>query len=113
MDDLRDRAASLGAKIKDKASQFGSTMSQTADRQRENAAKGLDRAASSLHDGVGSAAKVGHGLADGMESTASYLRNHSFGEMGNDVADMCRTHPVQALLSAAVLGFLVGRAIRR
>lgn len=113
MDDLRDRAASLGAKIKDKASQFGSTMSQTADRQRENAAKGLDRAASSLHDGVGSAAKVGHGLADGMESTASYLRNHSFGEMGNDVADMCRKHPVQALLSAAVLGFLVGRAIRR
>jgi len=113
MDDLRERAASIGSKIKDKASQFGSTMSQTADRQRESAARGLDRAASSLHEGIGSAAKMGHGLADGMESTASYLRNHSFGDMGNDVVDLCKRHPVQALVSAAVLGFLVGRAIRR
>ena len=113
VDDLRDRAASIGAKIKDKASQFGSTVSQQADRQRENAAKGLDRAASGLHDGVGSAAKMGHGLADGMESTASYLRSHSFGDMGNDVMTLCRRHPVQALVSAAVLGFLMGRVIRR
>jgi hypothetical protein len=88
-------------------------MSEQADRQRENAAKGLDRAASSLHDGIGSAAKMGHGLADGMESTATYLRDHSFGDMGNDVMTLCRRHPVQALVSAAVLGFIVGRAIRR
>jgi len=113
IDDIRDRAAGLGSKIKDKASQFGSTVSNQADRQRENAAKRLDRAASSLHDGVGSAAKVGHGLADGMESTASYLRSHNFGEMGNDVVDLCRKHPVQALVSAAVVGFVMGRLIRR
>jgi ElaB/YqjD/DUF883 family membrane-anchored ribosome-binding protein len=113
IDDLRERAGNLGSKIKEKASQFGSTVSQQADRQRENAAKGLDRAASSLHDGVGSAAKMGHGVADGMESTATYLRNHSFGDMGNDVMELCRKHPVQALVSAAVLGFLMGRVIRR
>jgi hypothetical protein len=113
VDDLRDRAANLGSKIKDKASQFGTTVSSTVDRQRENAARGLDRAASSLHDGVGSAAKVGHGVADGMESTASYLRNHSVGDMGNDVMTLCRKHPVQALVSAAVLGFVMGRIIRR
>jgi ElaB/YqjD/DUF883 family membrane-anchored ribosome-binding protein len=113
IDDIRDRAASIGAKIKDKASQFGSTVSSGVDRQRETAARGLDRAASSLHDGVGSAAKVGHGLADGMESTASYLRSHNFGEMGNDVMTLCRKHPVQALVSAAVLGFVMGRLIRR
>ena len=113
VDEVRERAASIGSKIKEKATQFGSTMSDTADRQRENAAKGLDRAASSLHGGIGSAAKVGHGLADGMESTATYLRDHSFGDMGNDVMTLCRRHPVQALVSAAVLGFIVGRAIRR
>lgn len=110
---LGERTSNLGAKIKDKASQFGSTVSQTVDRQRENAAKGLDRAASSLHDGVGSAAKVGHGVADGMVSTASYLRSHTFGDMGTDMMGLCRRHPVQAMISAAVLGFVVGRAIRR
>jgi ElaB/YqjD/DUF883 family membrane-anchored ribosome-binding protein len=103
----------MSSKIRDKASQFGSSVSQTMDRQRENAAKGLDRAASSLHDGVGSAAKAGHGFADGMSSTASYIRDHSFSDMGNDVMDLCRRHPLQAILSAAVLGFLFGRTLRR
>jgi len=45
VDDLRERAANLGSKIKDKASQFGTTVSSTVDRQRETAARGLDRAA--------------------------------------------------------------------
>jgi hypothetical protein len=113
VDDLRERATNLGSKLKDKASQFGTSVSSSVDRQRETAARGLDRAASGLHEGVGSAAKVGHGVADGMESTASYLRSHSFGDMGNDVMTLCRKHPAQALVSAAVLGFVMGRLIRR
>jgi hypothetical protein len=104
---------SFGTKLKDRATQFGNTVSQTVDRQRENAAKGLDRAASTLHEGAGSAARVAHGMADSMESTASYLRSHSLGDMGSDVGNLCRRHPVQALISAGVLGFLIGRAIRR
>lgn len=111
--DVQERAAGVASKIKDKASQFGSTLNETVDRQRANAAKGLDRAALSLHDGVGSAAKAGHGLADGMTSTASYIRSHSFGEMGTDAMGVCRRYPVQAMISAAFLGFIVGRAIRR
>ena len=113
LNDAQERVAGIGSKIKDKASQFGSTVSQTMDRQRENAAKGLDRAASTLHDGVGSAAKMGHNLADGMGSTASYLREHSISDMGSDVMGVCRRYPAQAMISAAVVGFLLGRAIRR
>src|SRR5262245_16055585 len=111
--DSDEDAQSIGSKIKDRASQFGSTVSQTVDRQRENAAKGLDRAASTLHEGTGSAARMAHGLADGMQSTASYIRSHSIGDMGSDIGELCRRHPVQALISAGVLGFLLGRAIRR
>jgi ElaB/YqjD/DUF883 family membrane-anchored ribosome-binding protein len=104
---------SFGSRVKDRATQLGNTVSQTMDRQRENAAKGLDRAASTLHDGAGSAARVAHGVADGMQSTASYLRSHTWSDMGSDVGELCRRHPVQALISAGVLGFLLGRAIRR
>jgi hypothetical protein len=113
MDDVKERAVNAASRLKDKASQIGNNVSQTIDRQRENAAKGLDRAASTLHDGVGSAAKVGHGVADGMESTASYLRTHNVGDIGSDVIGICKRHPAQALISAAVVGFLVGRAGRR
>jgi hypothetical protein len=110
---MQDQAAGIASRIKDKASQLGSSVSQTMDRQRETAAKGLDKAASSLHDGIGSAAKAGHGLADGMVSTASYIRDHNFSDMGNDLMEVCRRHPVQAIVSAAALGFLLGRAVRR
>jgi ElaB/YqjD/DUF883 family membrane-anchored ribosome-binding protein len=111
--DYGEETQSFGSKMKDRATQFGTTVSQTMDRQRENAAKGLDRAASTLHEGTGSAARMAHGVADGMQSTASYLRSHTWGDMGSDVGELCRRHPVQALVSAGVLGFLLGRAIRR
>lgn len=112
-DDIQERAAGIGSKIKEKASQIGSTVSQSVDRQRETAAKGLDRAASTLHGSGDSAAKAAHSLAGGMESTASYLRDHSVGDMGSDVMEVCKRHPVQAMISAAVIGFVVGRALRR
>src|SRR4030095_5511882 len=103
-------AQSFASRVKDRATQLGTTVSETMDRQRENAAKGLDRAASTIHEGAGSAARMAHGVADGMENTASYLRNHTWGDMGGDIGNLCRRHPVQALVSAAVVGFLLGRA---
>jgi hypothetical protein len=113
MGSYEDATQNLSSKIKERATQIGSSVSQTVDRQRENAAKGLDRAASTIHEGAGSAARAAHGVADGMQSTASYIRSHSLGDMGSDVGELCRKHPVQALISAGVLGFLLGRAIRR
>jgi tRNA U55 pseudouridine synthase TruB len=99
--------------MKDRASHLSETVSQTVDRQRENAARGLDRAASGLQDGMGSATKVAHNVADQMKSTASYLRTHTFADMSDDVISTCRKHPGKALLSAVVLGFVAGRLIRR
>ena len=116
---LKDRAAGFASKVKDKASQVGSTVSETVGRQRENAAGGLDRFASTIHENAGAipggqkAAKVAHSIADGMESTASYLRDHDFKDMGEDVMGVCRRHPAQALISALAIGFLLGRAARR
>src|SRR5262245_8997343 len=88
MSDIKDRASDFASKVKDKATQVGSTVSETVGRQRENAAGGLDRFASTIHENAGSipggqkAAKVAHSIADGMEHTASYLREHDFKDMG-------------------------------
>jgi hypothetical protein len=89
--------------------QFGSTISQTVDRQRENTANGLDWAASSLHDSIGAAAKMGRRFAHGIESTASYLGDNRSSDIGDDVITWCKRHPVPVLASAAVLGFLMSR----
>ena len=58
-------------------------------------------------------ANAANRLADGMESTASYLRDHDLKDMGDNMAGMYRKYPVQSLLSAAAIGFLVGRALRK
>ena len=118
--DAKNRAAELVSKLKDKASQVTSTVSDTVGRQRDNMAGGLDRAASTIHEKAGSlpgagekAANAAHRLADGMESTASYLRDRDLKGLGDDVAGICRKYPLQSLLSAVALGFLVGRSLRK
>jgi len=115
--DAKDRAAGLASKLKEKASQVTSTVADTVGRQRDNVAGGLDRAASTLHEKAGSlpggqkAANVANSLADGMASTASYLREHDLKDVGDSMAGVYRKYPVQSLLSAVAIGFLVGRAI--
>ena len=117
--DIEERAADFASRVKDKASQVGNTVSETVGRQRENAAGGLDRVASTIHENAGSipggqkAVRAVHSIADGMESTASYLREHDFMAMGDDLIGLCRRHPAQALLSALAIGFFVGRSVRR
>ena len=117
--DVKDPAAGLASKLKDKASQVTSTVSDTVGRQRENVAGGLDRVASTIHEKAGSlpggqkAADAANSLADGMESTASYLRDHDLKDMGDSLTGICRKYPVQSLLSALAIGFLVGRVLRK
>jgi hypothetical protein len=100
-------------------SRWTDAASETIDQQRENVSSGLDRAASTLHEkaadfpGGPRAVRAAHRVADGMEATASYLREHDLADMRDDVVDICRRHPVQTLISAAAFGFLLGRALRR
>ena len=117
--DAKDRAAVLASKLKDKAGQVTSTVTDTVGRQREVVAGGLDRVASTIHEKAGSlpggqkAADAANSLADGMESTASYLRDHNLRDMGDSLTGICRKYPVQSLVSALAIGFLVGRALRK
>ena len=117
--DTKDRAAGLASKLKEKASQVTSTVSDTVGRQRDNVAGGLDRVASTLHEKAGSlpggqkAANAANSFADGMESTASYLRDHDLKDMGDSLTGICRKYPVQSLVAALTIGVLVGRALRK
>src|SRR5213076_1725537 len=112
--DMKDRVADIASKTKDKAGQVAETVSEKLGQGRENAAEGLNRAASTIHDTADSipgGAKVvnfTHGLADGMETAAEYLRDHDFNQMGKDVMNVCRRYPTQSLVAALALGFLIG-----
>lgn len=117
--DMQDRLRDVGSKAREKTAQMADAVSETVGRQRETAAGGLDRVASTIHDNAESipggrkAANVAHSVARGMESTASYLRDHGFTDMRGDVMSLCRKYPTQALISALAVGFLLGRSARR
>jgi membrane-bound lytic murein transglycosylase B len=118
LNDVKDRVSDMTSKVKDKAGQVAETVSEKLGQQRTNAADTLGRAASALHErasdvpGGPKAVNLTHSIADGMESTASYLRGHDFSQMGKDVVEVCRRHPAQSLVAALALGFFIGRSRR-
>jgi len=116
--EVKDRVSDFAADAKEKASKLADDVSESAGRQRENAAKGLHRAASAIQDnagklGSGRASDAARKVAQCIDSTASYLQDHDFNDMRKDVMDVCRRHPAEAILSSLALGFLLGRAMRR
>ena len=119
LDDVRERVSDAAAKTKERAGQMATAVSEKLDQQRENAAEGLGRIASAIHnkaDRVPGGPKVvnfSHKIADGMESTATYLREHDISGMGKDLMTVCRKYPTQSVIAALAVGLLLGRSARR
>jgi len=115
---IENRVSDITSKVKDEAGHIAETMSEKIGQQRKNAAETLGWAASAVHDtadnipGGPKLASLTHNIADGMESTASYLRGHDFSQMSKDLMAVCRRYPTQSLVAALALGFLVGRSRR-
>ncbi len=101
-----------------------------ADKAQETAAAAVDR----TNDGI---AAVGHGMsalgtrvrdagpkngmlgsaattvADKLQAGGHYLEEHSIKDMGKDMTDIVRHHPIQALVVSFGLGCLLGWTLRR
>ena len=71
------------------------------------------QARESTAEGLGRAASATHNIADGMQSTASYLKGRDFNQMGKDAMNICRRYPTQSLIAALAVGFLIGRVRSR
>jgi ElaB/YqjD/DUF883 family membrane-anchored ribosome-binding protein len=99
--------------LKAKAQDVGAKATQRADRARVSAASGLDTVASTLHKRGDNVASAAHHAADAVHSGANYLRANDVETMMADLKDAVRRNPGPALLGAAALGFILGRALSR
>jgi len=85
---------------------------------RESAASTLDSAAAGIRSKASSlpggpqVGQYAHQAADKLGATAQYLREHEVKDMMSEVENFIKAHPAQALLGAAVVGFLAGRGMR-
>lgn len=117
------RARTKGASQGNTQEQSGDTgqaqkVIERADAGRERAAEGMHTAAEQVREkaeqlpGGEHTGQIAHKAADTMESAAGYMREHDVNEMASDLQQIVRDHPREALIAAAAVGFLVGRAMR-
>lgn len=93
--DARRVASSAAEGISDAASRTVDTASDVASRAQETVAA------------------VGQDAINKLSTAADYFREHEMKEIVSDVQGYVKTHPAQALLGAAALGFLAAVLLRR
>ena len=93
--DARRAATSAAANVSDAASRAVDAASDVAARAQETVAT------------------VGQDAIAKLSGAADYFREHEMQEIVSDVQGYVKTHPAQALLGAAALGFLAAVLLRR
>jgi len=114
-DEASEKASDLKAAAAGKASEYGSKLTETADTGIDKAAEGLEKAAVQLRshseDG-GVQGQVGTRVADGLDKTSQYLRDHEAQEIWSDVEQFVKDHPLQAAAGAALAGYVVAKLMK-
>jgi ElaB/YqjD/DUF883 family membrane-anchored ribosome-binding protein len=109
---LKEQISEKTTDVKEKVAEFGRKTADKIEESREFAAGALDKTASSLHSGSDKLSGVSHSAADKIQATADYVRRTDLKGMAEDVQDIVKRYPGQALAAAAILGFLVARSLR-
>jgi ABC-type transporter Mla subunit MlaD len=107
----KDQVAGTLSDAKDKVAELGRQSVDKLNDSRESAAGALEKTASSLHSSGDSVSGFAHSTADSLQATADYVRRTDLKGMGEDVVEIVKRYPGQALAAAAVLGFLVARGL--
>ena len=105
---LKEQVAEAAGTAQENAAEFGRSVESAVNDTRKPAADALESTAAALRQRV-SGLRVAAGK---LESTADYVREHDARGMLGDLGRFVKSHPGKSLVSAAVVGFLVGRAFR-
>jgi|ERR1051326_2094563 ElaB/YqjD/DUF883 family membrane-anchored ribosome-binding protein len=114
-----DKVTDIAGRMKEQAGNAAEKAGEGLEQGRKSTADTLQRTASVLRDkaedlpGGEMTAGIVERVADTMESTGAYLREHDMSDMKADVERIVRRNPAQALIIAGVAGFILGRAFRR
>lgn len=113
---VQERAREFAGTAQEKVNEYGSKVQERADVGMDKAADSMGRAAEQIREKAqtsgGIQAEAGVKLADGMEKTATYLREHDTTQVLDDLETYVREHPMQAVAGAVIGGFVIGRMLR-
>lgn len=98
---------------------FGARAAKAVDNQRGVVADGLDRAAGELRDAAdrlpeeGTPSAFAQQAADRLKSASDYVRDRPVSDMLGDIQAWVKHNPGPSLLVAGMVGFAIGRTLRR
>jgi len=116
----RSTAASMKKNIADRTDEAKVSLNdlkrKAADKLEDSCqstAKALEWTAANLHSRANQISDFTHSAADRLQDTAKYFRESDVEHMADDVQKVVRRYPGRSLVAAAILGFLIGRGLRR
>jgi ElaB/YqjD/DUF883 family membrane-anchored ribosome-binding protein len=116
---LEENISQAATQVKEKMSDLGEAAAEKVDECRDATAGGLEKAGAVLREssrnlpGGGRVSGMARAAADSLSTTADYVREHDSGQMLSDMERLVKNNPGPALLAAAAIGFLVGRAFKK
>ena len=114
--DAQHKASDLGGQAASKASELGEQATSQADAGMVKAADGLDSLASTIRSrtdsmGDNQVHTMAATAADKIESGAEMLRSKDTDQLVSDLESFVRRKPVESLLIAAGVGYMLSRAL--
>lgn len=114
--EVKENVQKAAAKAQRKAARMADEVVAKVDEKRESAAEAMSGAADTLHRVAGSGGKAvqaAYAAGRQLEETADFLHQHDVRGSLGEAERFVKSHPTESLIAAAVVGFLVGRVIRR
>jgi hypothetical protein len=114
--DIGQRAQEAASNIGQRAQSVASSAQDKTDAALSTVGQKVSSLAGSLRSTTAQEGVVGHtanALADSLDSTGRYLQEHGLKDMGKDLAQIVKSHPIPSMLAIFGVGFLAGMAARR
>ncbi len=111
--EVSDKASDVAAKAQEKAGAVGDKAQQSADQGMDKAASGLGQAADMLRQQgeqrSGTTATAATKTAEKLEGASQYLKEKDTDQVLTDLESLVRRKPVESLLVAAGVGFVLSK----
>lgn len=105
-----------GQQLADSARQAGAQAQDKADAGMDRAASGLGQAADTLREQGqqrgGTVGNVAATTADKLDLASQYLRDKDTDQLLSDIESLVRRKPVESVLTAAGIGFVLSKLFR-
>jgi hypothetical protein len=122
-DAAREGAANIGQQARDtasaaadKAREYATRAGDKAEETMHNVGEGMSHLAGTIRQSAPQSGMLGSAagtVAERLDASGRYLREHDIGHIGKDLTEVVRRYPIESLLCVFGIGFLVGGALRR